>query len=646
MCPTHAGRQFVRLEHQEFCPEGSQNMRSLKCVWGRAFAAGLLCVQGSLAVAGAEDLSREQIVARVRGDIEYLASDELEGRGVETKGIELAAEHILKEYQKAGLKPGMPDGTWRQEFEVALGDLVVESSTGVRLQGPGGVDLELKTGADFQPIRRGANAEAKGELLFIGYGISSEEDKYDDYAGIDAKGKVVVLIRREPQNRPDGAFRGEETSSHAYIDRKLELVRKSGAAAIVFVNDHGSAPTADQDELMEPSSFGNNGDSVPFVHVRQSVLDKVLQATPLQADGKMLSSLHDVAKHIDETLKPVSQPLTGWTASVSTRFKANSVKAYNLIGVVEGEGPLANETIVIGGHYDHLGFGGYGSRTQSRTGEVHNGADDNASGTAAVLELARRVAAGPKPKRRMVFICFSGEERGLLGSEHYVRNPVFPIENTIWMLNFDMIGNLKDNRVEVNGVGSSAAFAEIVQKADEAVSIDITVNPSSFAGSDHLPFYQKQIPVMFCFTGMTDIYHTPDDDSKTLNMEGAVLVIDYSEQLLRGVDSLEARPTFAEGQPARRRPTRRTPFLGLQPDLSASGENGIVVRSVRPGSPAEQSGIAAGDVITRVGEDKVEGYQTLVEKLVASKPGDTMKFAVKRGEETKDIEVKLGEPQR
>ena len=397
---------------------------------------------------------------------------------------------------------------------------------------------------------------------------------------------------------------------------------------------------------MEPSAFGNNGDSVPFVHVRQAVLDKVLQASPITADGKMLSSLHDVAMYIDETLKPVSQPLSGWTASVSTRFKANSVKAYNLIGVVEGEGPLANETIVIGGHYDHLGLGGYGSRTQSRTGEVHNGADDNASGTAAVLELARRVAAGPKPKRRMVFICFSGEERGLLGSEHYVRNPVYPIENTIWMLNFDMIGNLKDNRVEVNGVGSSASFAEIVQKADEAVPIDITVNPSSFAGSDHLPFYQRQIPVMFCFTGMTDIYHTPDDDSKTLNMEGAVLVIDYSEQLLRGVDSLEARPTFAEGQPGRRRPTRRTPFLGLQPDLSASGENGIVVRSVRPGSPAEGAGIAAGDVITKVGEDKVEGYQTLVEKLVALKPGDVMKFVVKRGEELKDVEVKLGEPQR
>ncbi|MEY3458216.1 MAG: Arginyl aminopeptidase [Planctomycetota bacterium] len=621
-------------------------MQMLRGVPAWRLASILAVVAVASGDAFAEELSREQIVARVQGDIEYLASDELEGRGVETKGIELAAVHILKEYEKAGLKPGLPDGTWRQPFEVSLGDLVIESTTGVRLSGPGDVVLELKSGADFQPIRRGANGEASGDLVFIGYGISSEEDKYDDYAGLDVRGKVVVLIRREPQNRPDGAFRGQETSSHAYIDRKLELVKKSGAAAIVFVNDHGSAPTADQDELLEPSAFGNNGDGVPFVHVRQSVLDTVLKSAPLQVDGKMLSSLHEVSQYIDETLKPVSQSLAGWKASVSTRFKSNSVPAYNLIGVVEGEGPLANETIVIGGHYDHLGLGGYGSRSQSRTGEVHNGADDNASGTAAVLELARRVASGPKPKRRMVFICFSGEERGLLGSEHYVRNPVFPLENTVAMLNFDMIGNLKDNRVEVNGVGSSAAFEEIVKKADEAVSIDITINPSSFAGSDHLPFYQRQIPVMFCFTGMTDIYHTPDDDSKTLNMEGAVLVIDYSEQLLRGMDALESRPVFAEGQPARRRPTRRTPFLGLQPDLGASGENGIVVRSVRPSSPAEMSGIAAGDVITMVGEQKVEGYQTLVEQLVAAKPGDVMKLTVKRGEELKEVEVKLGEPQR
>lgn len=604
-----------------------------------------LCL--SAAALPAEDLSREEIVKRVTFDIEYLASDELEGRGVETKGIEVAADHILKEYQKAGLKPGLPDGTWRQEFEVRIGDVVLTDSNSVLLRGPNDAQLTLGLESEFQPIRRGGSGKASGGLVFIGYGITSEEDKYNDYAGIDVKGRIVVLIRREPQNRPGGAFRGEETSPNAYIDRKLELLKQSGAAAVLFVNDVAGAPTPEADELAAPASFGTEEGGLPFVHVKQAVIDQILKASPLKAAGdKTLASLKDVCAQIDETLQPVSQEIAGWTAEITTGFEGKSVKAYNLIGVVEGEGPLADETIVIGAHYDHLGFGGYGSRTANRTGEVHNGADDNASGTAAVLELARRAAARPKPKRRMVFICFSGEERGLLGSQHYVKSPIFPLEKTVTMINFDMIGNLKNNLVEVNGVGTAKEFADIVRKADEVIPVDITIVEGAFAGSDHLPFYQSQIPVMFCFTGMTDIYHTPDDDASTLNMEGAVLVIDYTEQLLKGIDALETRPEFASSQPGRRRPTSRTPYLGLQPDLAASGADGIVIRAVRPDSPAQAVGLTTGDVITRVGDTQVDGYQTLIEKLVASKAGDKLKLTIKRGEQTLELEPTLAPPQR
>lgn len=632
----------------------------MELLLGRAsrIAGRVLCLQALLALAGAQvpavsaqesasvSPERAEIVRRVTHDITLLASEEFEGRGVETKGIELAAQHILKEYEAAGVKPGMPDGTWRQAFEVAIGDTVISDSTAVTLQGPGGLQLQLKLGEQFQPIRRGRNGEATGGVAFVGYGISSAEDKYDEYSGVDVKGKVVVLIRREPQNRPDGAFRGQETSPNAYIDRKLELIRNSGAAGVLFVNDMG-AEGDESDELADPSSFGNDESAVPFAHVKRAVVDEMLKAVPLKgADGQSLTSLKDVCAAIDQTLKPLSQDLPGWTATVSTRFEANTVTAYNLIGVVEGEGPLADETIVIGGHYDHLGFGGYGSRAATRTGEVHNGADDNASGTAAVMELARRFAAGPKPKRRLVFICFSGEERGLLGSAHYVREPVFPLEKTVAMLNFDMIGNLRNNNVEVGGVGTAAEFAEVVKKADEAISVDVTAVESAFAGSDHLPFYQRQIPVMFCFTGMTDIYHTPDDDSKTLNMEGAVLVIDYSEQLLRGMSDLPARPAFASSQPGRRRAGPRTPYLGLQPDLAASGADGIVVRTVRPESPAAAAGLQTGDVIVKVADKDVEGYQTLIETLGAAKAGDKLKLTVKRGESTMEIEATLGEPRR
>jgi hypothetical protein len=604
------------------------------------FCALLVCLP-----AAAEELNRGESLQRVSSDIEYFASDALEGRGVETKGIELAAQRVISTYEQYGLKPGMPDGSWRQPFEVALGEVVISADTAVELTGPGDAKTQLTLGGEFQPIRRGANGTATGGLTFLGYAISAPDEKFDEFAGADIAGRIVILIRREPQNFEGGAFGGLETSPNAYIDRKLELLRTAGAAGVLMVNDLSSAPTAEQDELMQPSSFGNDGSSVPFAHVKQAAVDAILKVTPLKtADGKTLSSLKDVAVHIDTTLLPVTQELTGWSARVATVFKADSVTTDNIIGVVEGEGPLANETIVIGGHYDHLGFGGYGSRTQNRTGEVHNGADDNASGTAAVLELARRIAAGPKPKRRMVFICFSGEERGLIGSKYYVDNPVFPLEQTVAMLNFDMIGNLKDNRVEVNGTGSAVEFAAIAQAADEATPIEITVVPGAFAGSDHLPFYQRGIPVMFCFTGMTPIYHTPDDDVKTLNLEGAVHVIDYSEQLLRGMDALDQRPTFVAAAPRGRRATARMPYLGLQPDLAGSGEDGIIVRSVRTGSPAEAAGIQTGDVIIKVGSQDVEGYQTLISLLASSKEGDKIPLTLKRGEQTVEVEATLAAP--
>lgn len=598
-------------------------------------------------IAKSEELSREAVVSRVRNDIEFFASDDQEGRGIETKGIERSAERIIAEYQRFGLVPGMPEGSFRQPFEIAIGDVVISKDTHVKLNGPNGTTIELAIGSEYQPVRRGANSGASGELVFLGYGIQSQEENYDDYAGIEVAGKVVVVIRREPQSYDGGAFRGTATTSNAYIDRKLELMTKAKAAAVLFVNDPATSPTPESDELATPSSFGNDGDSLPFAHVKQEVIDRILKATPLKtAEGGSLASLGEVAKYIDKNLTPVSQVLTGWTADVTTEFEANTVTAHNIIGVIEGEGPKSNETIVIGGHYDHLGFGGYGSRTPNRRGEIHNGADDNASGTAAVVELARRIAAGPKPQRRMIFICFSGEERGLLGSNYYVKHPVVPLEDTVAMINFDMIGNLKNNLVEVNGVGSATEFRDIAIAADKATPINITIIDNAFAGSDHLPFYQKGIPVMFCFTGMTSIYHTPDDDFNTLNIEGAVSVIDYSEQLLRGVDGLAKAPTFVSAQPRNRRAAVRSPYLGIQPDLAASGADGIVIRSVREESPAEAAGLQTGDIIVQVGETKVEGYQTLIETLIASKPGDVLKLTFKRGAEEMQAEVTLEEPRR
>ena len=604
-----------------------------------------LMLSGAEAAFAGENESREAVVTRVTNDITFLASDALEGRGIDTPGIETAAQHIITEYKRLGLKPGMPDESYRQSFPVTMGDVVVAGSTGVTLHGPDGTDIRLELGRQYQPVRRGANGSATGELVFIGYGITSAEDNYNDYADIDVTGKILVLIRREPRQGQDGAFSGKQTSSHSYIDRKMTLINESKAAGIIFVNDTYSSPTADKDELTPPAGFGNESSSVPFVHVKQSVVDQILAASPLTVGDTKLGSLAEVAARIDQTLQPVSQPLPGWSADISTQFEANTISTDNIIGIIEGEGDNADETIVIGAHYDHLGYGGFGSRAPNRKGEIHNGADDNATGTAAVLELARRVALGQKPNRRMIFICFSAEERGLIGSNYYVRNPVVPLPNTVFMMNFDMIGNLRDNRVEVNGVGTAAEFAELVRKADEASPLDISIVENPFGGSDHLPFYQKNIPVMFCFTGLTGFYQTPDDDSAGLNMEGAVSVIDYSEQLLRLVDQLPSRPTFTAVSRTNRRP-RSLPFLGLSPELADYDGEGVLIRSVRSGSPAEQAGIQVGDIILKMGDRRLDGYQNLIEILTSAKPGDKVKVVFKRGDQEVEATVTLGAPQR
>lgn len=594
--------------------------------------------------------SRAETVKRIGEIVKYLSSDELEGRGVETEGIEKAATLILDEYQELGLKPGMPDGTFRQAFDIVTGPVRVSDSTKIAITA-GEETKELAIRKDFQPLQRGGNGSCNADLVFVGYGISSTEDNYDDYADIDVEGKVLVMIRREPQQgKVDGAFRGTETSRHSYIATKVELAARKKAAAIILVNDPHSVADPSRDDLTSPGGFDTTSAGIPFAHVKQSVINELLKDSPVTVktdDGeKKLNTLAAIEAHIDASMTPVSQPMDGVSAEIVTEFKSEAVKAYNLIGVVEGEGELAKEVVVIGGHYDHIGLGGYGSRARDRKGEVHNGADDNATGTAAVLEMARRVALGPKPKRTIVFICFSGEERGLLGSKHYVREPVFPLESTVAMLNFDMIGTLRNNNVEVNGVGTATEFAAIVEAVDQDSPLTTKRIDSPFAGSDHLPFYQNGIPVMFCFTGITPRYHTPDDDFETINVEGVVSVIDFTEGMLRGIDELPGRPTYNGGASNRRRRPARVPYLGVVPNMGVDQEEeGIPLRDVRRDSPADKAGLKTGDNILAVGDSATNNFSDLITFMRKSKAGDKVLFKVQRGDQVIELEATLGKPQ-
>ena len=436
---------------------------------------------------------------RVTYDIKYLASDELGGRKPGTDGIEKAAKYIEDIYKEIGLKP-LDDGSYRQKFDVRLGMKVDTDATALKFLNPDEDEsvMKLELGKDYMPqaSRRGFDLDA--ELVFVGYGINAEEDyNYNDYRDVDVDGKIVVLIRREPQlEDEDSVFEGSRVSRYSYIQTKTRAAREAGAVGIVMVNDGVNATDDERDTLEDSSRFRA---TLPLIQIKRRVFNELLKQVPLRnAEGKKFKDLSAIEKHIDETLSPVSQPFGKWKAISGSVAKENKAETSNIVGIIEGEGPNAEETIVIGGHYDHLGMGGNGSRSPKR--EVHNGADDNATGTAAVIELARRFAArDAKPARRLVFVCFTAEEMGLLGAYHYTSEPLFPLDGTAAMVNFDMIGWLRDDTVTIFNATSAPEFDTLLDRANEKTGLEINKS-AGFGGSDHLPFFQKKIPVMFVHT--------------------------------------------------------------------------------------------------------------------------------------------------
>jgi len=585
----------------------------------------------------------EAAVARLGEDIRYLSSDELEGRGVGTAGLEKAADYIRGRFKSLGIDTTAGADVAMTPFPITVGSEVAKQKTYLKLKGPRGEECSLSLGEEYQPLTASGAEPKTADVVFAGYGISAPNLNYDDYQGADVAGKVVVVIRREPQQgNEQSVFDGTRDSIHASFNAKVQAASKAGAAAILLVNDPFTTSKEQKDELSRAGAIGRGPGRVPFAHLKQAVVDNMLRQTPIKAGDKELTSIAAVAASIDETLTPLTQPLPGWTAQFAFAFETITDEVSNVAAVIEGEGPLADETIVIGAHYDHVGYGSSGSlRPGARV--VHNGADDNASGTAAVMELARRYSTrDAKPARRLLFIGFTAEERGLLGSNHYLNNPLFPLENTVAMLNFDMIGHVDVGGLQLNGVSSAKEFPAIVEKLSEG--LDFTVIPAAMAGgSDHAGFYRRNIPFLFFFTGITETYHTPDDDFETIDVEGVAKTIDFAERVLDEIIAMPARPEFTKMQGESRR-RRASTFLGIRPDFSTPDGGGVRCAEVTPESPAAKADIRVGDVITKIGDFDVTNMMGLMSTLGKFKGGDQVKIVVRRGAEVLTLDVTLATP--
>lgn len=609
--------------------------------WAIAVAAVFAFVHSTFGQEASLDLSREATIKRVGDEVKFLASDELEGRGIDTKGLQTSAEYIRDEFKKFGLKSGVEDGSYFQPFTVTERSLIDDKDSSCVITTPDGKEIKLAKEKEFQPQLAGGNGDVSGGLVFVGYGIDAGDLGYQEYEGVDVKGKIVIMIRREPQqNNEESKFKGKDPSTHAMIVTKLKVAEAKGAAGILFVNDRTSTNDGKSDRIPFPNQFRPTGIKIPMAFVKRQVIDGILAKSPLKSGEKTFKSLSEFEKDVDESLKPASQELAGYKAAYKTNLAVPTFTTYNVVGVIEGEGPKADETIVIGAHYDHLGYGFYGSLARNRKGEIHNGADDNATGTIAVVELARRFAlAKKKPKRRLVFIAFSGEENGLLGSYYYCRNqPLFPLEKTVAMINYDMIGQMKNNSLKIFGGRSAEGLPELLEGASKDTELKLTYLPVYTGGSDHLPFNAKQIPNMFMHTGTdSGLYHTPDDDYETINVEGMVDVIDFSEEVVNQLAKLDKPLEFKAATRVRR---RAIGYLGVQPDAD-SEVNGAYVAKVMDDSPAAKAGLKIGDVIKKIDGKEVDSATALITNLRSKSPGTKVKVTLIRDKKEMTLEVEL-----
>jgi hypothetical protein len=598
-------------------------------------------------------VANDPTVIRLQRAVAWLTADEREGRGPGTAGIEAAADWVAEQFATLGLTtPGEGQGPF-QPFEMTLeAKLGPGEHNRAELVGPPDAEGEprvipLELGRDFTPLAIGGSARFDLPLVFAGYGITAPSEHYDDYAPLadsgGAKGAAVIVLRQEPQkDDPHGAFEGNQTSQHAALTRKAANASEHEAAGLIFCND------ADEegDALMAFSRAGEGSDSrtMPVLHVRRSVLDQLVR----EGLGK---SLADIQKGIDDSLTPASGRLDGWRIRGQTAIERVQARGRNVLGLLGGSGRAAEasggaipagETIVLGAHYDHLGFGGAASAAPGEKA-IHHGADDNASGTALLLEVARRLAvAGPLP-RSVLFIAFSGEERGLLGSGHYTNNPAVPLEDTAAMVNLDMVGRLDGDKLIIYGTGTGTGFDTLTDRLVAAHGFDATKEPGGFGPSDHASFYAKKIPVFHLFTGSHADYHRPTDTAEKINYQGLARLADLVTDLVRELAEMPERPGYVEvASPQFARGGDR-PYFGSIPDFGKPG-GGYAISGVSKESPAARGGLQGGDLIVRLGDSAVTNLDDFDSALRKYKGGDTVPVVVMRAGAEVTLEVTLDPP--
>lgn len=637
------------------------------------------------------DTAAEQ---RIAADLRFLASDDMRGRGPETDGLDRAAEYIAECWKTLGLDTNifgeLPFQPFKIPGSVSVADpltntlrIIADGSDANNNPLNGSTDnatdntadaradtetnikaLDLRLDEDFRPLSLGGSQAFQGPLCFVGYGITARESGfvYDDYAPIDVRGKVVVMLRKEPQQAdPSSRFAGTSASKHAYFTTKYANAVAHGAAAILFINDgvslqgkdtskdtsqDASAVASENDRLpgIEDAGRSNAAPSIPVMFVLRELVEPwIARETGM--------TLYELEQAIDQDLKPRSVMFDGVSVAGAVSLKTESIELKNVICRVPGVGSLASETVVVGAHYDHVGMGGPGSLSPGVIA-VHNGADDNASGTSALLELARKLSPAmnedTESRRQIVLIAFTGEERGLLGSRNYIKYPRFPIESTVAMINMDMIGRLSDRQLIVYGTGTATQFPSMIDRLNLVSGFQIRKQSEGYGPSDHQPFYERKVPVLHLFTGLHTDYHRPTDDFEKINTDGIAAITDMVYQMTMELAKSPGKPSYVavQGKADIRLPIVRRARLGVrlvQFPTDSQESSRVQIESVAEDSPASKASLRALDVLLTMNRIPIDSPQSLIDALSEKNPGDSVTLEVQRDNERFNISVTLGQ---
>ena len=617
-----------------------------------SFAFSVSAQKAQTSKSGADEKS-------LRSHVEYLASNRLEGRRTGATGATYAAGYVSNLFANYKLRTaynstakGATKGNYLQTFPFVTG--VEMANTGntfsVDVSKNGGQKMTFVEETAFKPVGFSPNAAIDSRpVVFAGYGIASNELNYDDYRNLDIRDKVVVVFDGSAENdNPRSALARYD------VHAKAKIAKDKGAVGLLVISRETKL---ENDKLVQLKYDATRGEAaLPTLLISRKSGADILNTD--EAGLKQIETIAAMSK---------TQPLNSCLAAnskASVDFRVNLIKkeseAYNVVGILEGnDAVLKNEAIVVGAHYDHLGRGGQGSLATNST-EIHHGADDNASGVSAMLELVRQFAKEKKNKRTIIFIAFGGEEEGLLGSQFYVNNPAFPLLKTVAMINMDMVGRLNENRLTIGGIGTADEWNTMMVKTnvnplalvkltnypqsttnDSPIKFNLQLSEDGFGPSDHSSFYAQKIPVLFFFTGTHNDYHKPTDTAEKINYGGLLKITNFVEEIVRAVDANPTKPTYAVARSSGTTGGRMgfNVSLGTIPNYADGAGDGLLLDGVRDDSPAAKSGIKAGDKIIKLAGKDVRNVSDYTFILGELKAETEYEIIVRRGAENLTLKI-------